>query len=156
MRHEFIYITYNVEMAKIIQLLHFLIEGQTRNVLRVAPRSEKKKTVQHSAYSVPRNNEMPNNQNQPNEQVCFWRAATFHFVIYILLSMSNFPKIDDWQIEGIDDGRMIQEIDHISRRASSSQSLNEVDDGIINNEYGNIDADEDSENEVVSKLMLTP
>ena len=70
--------------------------------------------------SVPRNNEMPNNQNQPNEQVCFWRAATFHFVIYILLSMSNFPKIDDWQIEGIDDGRMIQEIDHISRRASSS------------------------------------
>ena len=99
---------------------------------------------------------MPNNQNQPNEQVCFWRAATFHFVIYILLSMSNFPKIDDWQIEGIDDGRMIQEIDHISRHASSSQSLNEVDDGIINNEYGNIDADEDSENEVVSKLMLTP
>ena len=106
--------------------------------------------------SVVRNNEMSNNQNQPNEQVCFWRAATFHFVINILLSMSNFPKIDDWQIEGIDDGRMIQEIDHISRRASSSESLNEVDDGIINNEYGNIYADEDSENEVVSKLMLTP
>ena len=155
MRHEFVYITYNVEMAKIIQLLHFLIEGQTRKYFEWL-RDLRRRKPYNTQRSVVRNNEMSNNQNQPNEQVCFWRAATFHFVINILLSMSNFPKIDDWQIEGIDDGRMIQEIDHISRRASSSESLNEVDDGIINNEYGNIYADEDSENEVVSKLMLTP